>query len=138
MRKLKLLFAACALLLGAGQTWAQGWTDKTSVINNPSFEADDAIQDLKSCGWATDRATGWTIAPDSPGNSQVGIGNSSSTIQGIVPSTIESSLPKAVEETLPGIQESIENSKIFCCGNKYIGGLKPPICLIYDIDRQRV
>ena len=84
MRKLKLLIAACALLLGAGQTWADvSWTDKTSLITNPSFETDDAIANLKDCGWATDRVTGWTIAPSSSSNAQVGVGNSSSTIQGI-------------------------------------------------------
>lgn len=84
MRKLKLLIAACALLLGAGQTWADvSWTDKTSVITNPSFETDNAISDLTSCGWATDRVTGWTISPASASNAQIGVGNSSSTIQGI-------------------------------------------------------
>ena len=58
-------------------------TDKTSLITNPSFETDVAIADLKSCGWATDRATGWTISPGSASNSQIGVGNGSSTIQGI-------------------------------------------------------
>ena len=84
--KQKLLFALLALITGWGSASAQTWTDKTSVITNPSFEKDDAIADLKSCGWATDRATGWTIAPNSPSNSQVGIGNSSSVIQGIAAS----------------------------------------------------
>ena len=37
MRKLKLFIAACALMVGAGQTWAQ--TDVTSTyLVNPSFE----------------------------------------------------------------------------------------------------
>ena len=84
MRKLKLLMVACTLLLGAGQTWAAvDWTDKTSLITNPSFETDAAIADLTKCGWATNRATGWTISPSSSSNAQVGVGNSSSTIQGI-------------------------------------------------------
>ena len=82
MRKLKLLIAACALLLGAGGVHAQ-WTDYTSSITNPSFESDGAIADLTSCGWATDRATGWTIKPGSASNSQDGVGNSSSKLQGI-------------------------------------------------------
>ena len=42
MRKLKLLLAVCALLLGAGQAWAQ--TDVTSLfISNPNFEGSAAI-----------------------------------------------------------------------------------------------
>lgn len=83
MRKLKLLLAAFALF-GVSAAYADvAWTNKTSVITNPSFETDEAISNLTSCGWATDRVTGWTIAPNSPGNSQVGVGNSSSTIQGI-------------------------------------------------------
>ena len=62
------------------------WTDKTSVITNPSFETDNATDNLTTCGWGTDRVTGWTISPSSPGNAQVGVGNSSSTIQGIASS----------------------------------------------------
>lgn len=86
MKKLKLLLTAFALLGGVNLANAIDWTDKTSLITNPSFETDEAISNLTTCGWATDRATGWTIAPNSPGNSQVGIGNSSSTIQGIASS----------------------------------------------------
>ena len=83
MKKLKLLFAICALMVGGVSVVQAQWTDCTSAITNPSFETDDAIADLKGCGWATNRVTGWTIAPTSASNSQVGIGNSSSTIQGI-------------------------------------------------------
>ena len=87
MRKLKLLFTGLAFLGGVFSANAQvSWTDKTSLITNPSFETDEAISDLKGCGWATDRVTGWTIAPSSPGSAQVGVGNSSSTIQGIASS----------------------------------------------------
>jgi hypothetical protein len=85
MKKIKQLFAAALLFCSTG-TWAETWTDKTSLITNPSFETDAAISDLTGCGWATDRATGWTITPSSPSNAQVGIGNSSSTIQGIASS----------------------------------------------------
>jgi hypothetical protein len=88
--KQKLLLALLALFtLGGSNLYAQTWTEWTNVtdkITNPSFELDEAIVDLTSCGWATDRATGWTIAPSSPSNSQVGVGNSSSTIQGIATS----------------------------------------------------
>jgi hypothetical protein len=83
--KQKLLLALLALFtLGWTSASAQlTWTDKTSLITNPSFETDDAISDLTTCGWATNRVTGWTIAPSSSSNAQVGVGNSSSTIQGI-------------------------------------------------------
>ena len=83
--KRKLLFAAlCAVGALGGQLRAQGtWTDKTSVITNPSFETGTVQSDLTTCGWATDRVPNWTISPSSPSNSQVGIGNSSSKIQGI-------------------------------------------------------
>lgn len=78
------MLALLTLTLGWTSASAQlTWTDKTSLITNPSFETDNAISDLTSCGWATDRVTGWTIAPSSSSNAQVGVGNSSSTIQGI-------------------------------------------------------
>ena len=84
MKHLKLFLALLALVGVSLTTNAQiSWTDKTSLITNPSFEDDDAILDLKGCGWATDRVNGWTIAPSSSSNAQIGIGNSSSTIQGI-------------------------------------------------------
>lgn len=83
MKKRKLLFAALLAVGAWGHTYAVDWEDKTSVIINPSFETDDAISDLKNCGWATDRVTGWTIAPASASNAQIGVGNSYSTIQGI-------------------------------------------------------
>jgi len=53
MRKLKLLIAACALLLGAGQTWAQ--TDVTSTyITNADFASID--------GWTQDHsAQYWSL-----------------------------------------------------------------------------
>lgn len=85
MKKLKLFIAGAALILGGAiPVSAQiAWTSKTYLITNPSFETDDAIADLKSCGWATDRVAGWTITPTSASNAQIGIGNSSSTLQGI-------------------------------------------------------
>ena len=54
MRKLKLLIAACALLLGAGQTWAQ--TDVTSTyITNADFASID--------GWTQDHPSSqyWSL-----------------------------------------------------------------------------
>ena len=85
--KKKLLFLLGGAFLGglfSLNVSAQiSWTDKTTLITNPSFETDDAIQDLKNCGWSADRATGWTISPSSSSNAQVGVGNSTSTIQGI-------------------------------------------------------
>ena len=78
------LFLLLALMLGfVSGIKAVDWTDKTSVVTNPSFETGDAISDLTTCGWATNRVTGWTIAPESASNAQVGIGNSSSKLQGI-------------------------------------------------------
>lgn len=79
----KLLFAMLCIVSAWVNTYAVDWEDKTSVITNPSFETDDATSDLTSCGWATNRVTGWTVLPASPSNAQVGIGNSSSKIQGI-------------------------------------------------------
>lgn len=81
--KRKLLFAAFMALCAWVNTYAVDWTDKTSVITNPSFETDAATSDLTTCGWATDRVTGWTVLPASADNAQVGIGNSTSKIQGI-------------------------------------------------------
>lgn len=85
MKKLKLLLAACTLFGGVNLGWASEiqWSSKTALITNPSFETDDAIADLKNAGWATDRVSGWTITPASASNAQIGVGNSSSTIQGI-------------------------------------------------------
>lgn len=60
---------------------AQTWEDYTSKITNPSFEADEAKGDLNS-GWNSTK--GWTITPSSaPKNSQVGIANAKTKIQGI-------------------------------------------------------
>lgn len=81
--KLKQILALAALAVGSSAWAQQEWTDVTSKITNPSFETDNAIADLTTCGWATDRVTGWTILPASASNSQVGVGNSSSKIQGI-------------------------------------------------------
>ncbi len=80
--KRKLLFAVLCTIAWVN-TYAVEWTDKTSVITNPSFETDAATSDLTTCGWATDRVTGWTVLPASASNAQVGIGNSTSKIQGI-------------------------------------------------------
>lgn len=82
--KINKLFAILFAVLGVQTLSAQvEWTSKTNLLTNPSFETDAAISDLTSCGWATDRATGWTITPASSSNAQVGVGNASSTVQGI-------------------------------------------------------
>lgn len=60
---------------------AQTWEDYTSKITNPSFEADEAKGDLTK-GWNSTK--GWTITPSSaPDNSQLGIANANTKIQGI-------------------------------------------------------
>lgn len=83
MRKHKL-FAMLIAVLGVTTLKAQvEWTSKTNLLTNPSFETGEAISDLTTCGWGTDRATGWTITPASSSNAQVGVGNASSKIQGI-------------------------------------------------------
>ena len=83
MRKHKL-FAMLIAVLGVTTLKAQvGWTSKTNLLTNPSFETGEAISDLTTCGWGTDGATGWTITPASSSNAQVGVGNASSKIQGI-------------------------------------------------------
>ena len=81
-RKLLLLTALVVSALTGMRAWAAK-VDYTSSITNPSFEVDEAISDLTTCGWATDRVSGWTITPDNRQNSQVGVGNKSSKIQGI-------------------------------------------------------
>ena len=82
MRKLKLIFAACALMMGAGQTWATvDWTDKTSVITNPSFETDAAVSNATGNALNSASVTGWTILPTTTvSNAQAAVVNSSSTL----------------------------------------------------------
>ena len=75
------MMASLLLAIGGGSAVAQTWEDYTSKITNPSFEADEAKGDLNS-GWNSTK--GWTITPSSaPKNSQVGIANANTTIQGI-------------------------------------------------------
>ena len=75
------MMASLLLAIGGGNAVAQTWEDYTSKITNPSFEADEAKGDLNS-GWNSTK--GWTITPSSaPKNSQVGIANANTTIQGI-------------------------------------------------------
>ena len=81
MKHYKLMMASLLLAIGGGNAVAQTWEDYTSKITNPSFEADEAKGDLNS-GWNSTK--GWTITPSSaPKNSQVGIANANTTIQGI-------------------------------------------------------
>ena len=81
MKHYKLLMASLLLAIGGGNSVAQTWEDYTSKITNPSFEADEAKGDLNS-GWNSTK--GWTITPSSaPNNSQVGIANVNTKIQGI-------------------------------------------------------
>lgn len=75
------MMASLLLAIGGGSAVAQTWEDYTSKITNPSFEADEAKGDLNS-GWNSTK--GWTITPSSaPKNSQVGIANAKTKIQGI-------------------------------------------------------
>lgn len=81
MKHYKLMMASLLLAIGGGSAVAQTWEDYTSKITNPSFEADEAKGDLNS-GWNSTK--GWTITPSSaPKNSQVGIANVNTKIQGI-------------------------------------------------------
>lgn len=75
------MMASLLLAIGGGNAVAQTWEDYTSKITNPSFEADEAKGDLNS-GWNSTK--GWTITPSSaPDNSQLGIANAKTKIQGI-------------------------------------------------------
>lgn len=75
------MMASLLLAIGGGNAVAQTWEDYTSKITNPSFEADETKGDLNS-GWNSTK--GWTITPSSaPKNSQVGIANVNTKIQGI-------------------------------------------------------
>lgn len=81
MRHYKLMMASLLLAIGGGNAVAQTWEDYTSKITNPSFEADEAKGDLTK-GWNSTK--GWTITPSSaPDNSQLGIANANTKIQGI-------------------------------------------------------
>ena len=58
MRKLKLLMAACALMVGASQTWAQ--TDVTStLLSNPDFSTGTAVT-VGVCTYANDKSKNGT------------------------------------------------------------------------------
>lgn len=75
------MMASLLLAIGGGNAVAQTWEDYTSKITNPSFEADEAKGDLTK-GWNSTK--GWTITPSSaPDNSQLGIANANTKIQGI-------------------------------------------------------
>lgn len=75
------MMASLLLAIGGGNAVAQTWEDYTSKITNPSFEADEAKGDLTQ-GWNSTK--GWTITPSSaPDNSQLGIANANTKIQGI-------------------------------------------------------
>lgn len=81
MKHYKLMMASLLLAIGGGSAVAQTWEDYTSKITNPSFEADEAKGDLTK-GWNSTK--GWTITPSSaPDNSQLGIANANTKIQGI-------------------------------------------------------
>ncbi len=60
MRKLKLFIAACALMVGAGQTWAQ--TDVTSTyITNPGFEENyQRFLDINT-DRGVEKPVGWSV-----------------------------------------------------------------------------
>ena len=68
--KVAALFAAGVFAMNVG---AQNWTDKTSLLTNPSFESQEGATDLTS-GWEGPNE-GWTLTPsDAPGYSQAGSG----------------------------------------------------------------
>ena len=79
MKKLNKLFAILFAVLGVTTLKAQEWTDKTSLLVNPSFESETGKTNLTS-GWSAPSA-GWTLAPSkAPSNSQAGVAASSCTI----------------------------------------------------------
>lgn len=81
MKHLKL-FATLLLAVGGGNVLAQTWEDYTNKIVNPSFEVTDAASTLKDA-W-NNTVDGWTISPSSkPDNSQMGVANAETIIQGI-------------------------------------------------------
>ena len=83
MKKIKLLFAAAALMLG-GSVSAQ-MTDVTdNYITNAGFETDEAADALN--GSQQNTPTGWTISPSSLSNTQWGTANSSTKLQGFATS----------------------------------------------------
>ena len=85
MKKLNRLFAILIAVLGVGSLSAQEWTDKTSLIANPSFESQTGATDLTKTWNST--ITDWTFSPSSSlSNSQVGVAASNCTIQGIATS----------------------------------------------------
>ena len=82
MKKLNKLFAILFAVLGVQTLSAQEWTDKTSLLVNPSFESQTGASNLTS-GWGAP-TEGWTLTPSAaPANSQAGVAASSCTIQGI-------------------------------------------------------
>ncbi len=75
-----LCLAACALL-GWSTANAEDWTDKTSLITNPSFETDDAVSDATKNALNSATVTGWTVLPTTTvSNAQAAVVNSSSTL----------------------------------------------------------
>lgn len=83
MKKKLLSILSCCALFSYAQAQTV-WEDKTSLIKNPSFEEGDAIADLTADNWNTSSVTDWTVLPETkPNYAQVGVGNSSSIIQGI-------------------------------------------------------
>ena len=84
MKKLNKLCAILFAVLGVTTLKAQEWTDKTSLLVNPSFESETTATDLGSGknGWGG--PTGWILSPSTaPSNSQSGVIASSCNIQGI-------------------------------------------------------
>ena len=84
MKKYNKLFAILFAVLGVTTLKAQEWTDKTSLLVNPSFESETTATDLGSGknGWGG--PTGWILSPSTaPSNSQSGVIASSCNIQGI-------------------------------------------------------
>lgn len=78
--KRKLLFAVLCTIAWVN-TYAVDWTDKTSLITNPSFETDAAVSDATKNALNSASVTGWTVLPTTTvSNAQAAVVNSSSTL----------------------------------------------------------
>lgn len=78
--KRKLLFAALCAFAWVN-SYAVDWTDKTSLITNPSFETDAAVSDATGNALNSATVTGWTILPTTAvSNAQAATVNSSSKL----------------------------------------------------------
>jgi len=81
MKRIRLLLTACAFLFMGLSVHAIDWTDKTSLITNPSFETDAPVSNATKSELNSASVTGWTILPTTTvSNAQAAVVNSSSTL----------------------------------------------------------